>query len=117
MLHKFTKLKSQIFLVKRKLMNKKKEYGKINRTIFTLCCRYLFEGRCLNRGFPGSASSKEPVCRCRRRKRCWFDPWAGKISGERNGNLFHYSCLENPMDREACYGPYHHKESDMTKGT
>ena len=26
------------------------------------------------RGFPGAASGKEPVCQCRRHKRCGFDP-------------------------------------------
>ena len=30
-------------------------------------------------GFPGGASGKEPTCQCRRHKRCWFDPWVGKI--------------------------------------
>ena len=29
-----------------------------------------------------------------------FNPWVGKIPWRRNGNLFQYSCLENPMDRE-----------------
>ena len=31
----------------------------------------------------------------------WFDP------GERNGNPFHYSCLENPMDRGAWQATVH----------
>ena len=26
-------------------------------------------------GFPGGLSGKEPACQCRRRQRCWFDPW------------------------------------------
>ena len=30
-------------------------------------------------GFPGGASGKEPACQCRRLKRCWFDPWVGKL--------------------------------------
>ena len=28
-------------------------------------------------------------------------PWSGRSPGEGNGNLLHYSCLENPMDRGA----------------
>ena len=32
-----------------------------------------------NRGFPGSASGKEPTCWCRRPKRRWFYPWVRKI--------------------------------------
>ena len=29
--------------------------------------------------FPGGASGKEPASQCRIYKRCWFDPWVGKI--------------------------------------
>ena len=49
----------------------------------------------------GGASSKEPICQCRSHKRCWFDPWVGKIPWKRKCNPLQYSCLENPMDREA----------------
>ena len=41
-----------------------------------ICCLQL-------KGFPGSASGKEPAYQCRRRKRCKFDPWAGKIPRRR----------------------------------
>ena len=34
-------------------------------------------------GFPGGASGKEPACRCRRQKRCGFDPWVRKIPWRR----------------------------------
>ena len=34
-------------------------------------------------------------------KRCWFSPWVGKIPGGGNCNPLQYSCLENPLDREA----------------
>ena len=30
-----------------------------------------------------------------------FDPWVGRSPGKGNGNPLQYSCLENPMDREA----------------
>ena len=30
-----------------------------------------------------------------------FDLWVGRSSGGRHGNPLQYSCLENPMDREA----------------
>ena len=39
-------------------------------------------------------------------------------SGGGNCNPFQYSCLENPMNREAWrpgYSPWGHKESDMTE--
>ncbi|CAI9175978.1 unnamed protein product [Rangifer tarandus platyrhynchus] len=34
-------------------------------------------------GFPGGTSGKKPACRCRRRKRCRFNPWVGKIPWRR----------------------------------
>ena len=40
--------------------------------------------------------------------------------GEENSNLLQYSCLENPMDREAWKATIHmvsHKESDTTEVT
>ena len=59
-------------------------------------------------------SGKESACQCRR---CRFDPWSGRSPGGRNGNPLQYSCLKNPMDREAWYttvqGGY--KESDTTE--
>jgi len=34
-------------------------------------------------------------------------PELGRCPGERNGNPLQYSCLENPMDREAWWGIAH----------
>ena len=34
-------------------------------------------------GFPGGSAGKEPICQHRRRKRCRFNPWVGKISWRR----------------------------------
>ena len=52
-------------------------------------------------GFLSATGGKEPACQSRRHKRCGFDPWVGKIPGERNSYPLRYSCLENPMDRGA----------------
>ena len=43
-------------------------------------------------------------------------PGSGRSPGEGNGNPFHYSCLENPMDREHWQAIVHGvaKELDMT---
>ena len=43
----------------------------------------------------------------------------GRSPGERNGNLLQYSCLGNPMDREAWWTIVHggHKVLDMTERT
>ena len=34
-------------------------------------------------GFSGSSSGKECACRCRRHKKCGFDPWIGRIPWRR----------------------------------
>ena len=41
----------------------------------------------------------------------------GKSPGGGLGNPLQYSCLKNPMDREACWALWGDKESDMTKAT
>ena len=43
-------------------------------------------------------------------------PESERSSGEGNGNSLQYSCLENPMDREAWWATVHGvaKESDRT---
>ena len=44
-------------------------------------------------------------------------PGSGRLPGEGNGNPLQYSCLENPMDREAWWATVHdRKESDTTEG-
>ena len=48
--------------------------------------------------FPGGASGEEPARQCRRRKRCGFNPWVGKIPWRRAWQPLQYSCLEHPMD-------------------
>ena len=42
---------------------------------------------------PRGLSGKESTCQFRR---CWFDPWVGKIPGEGNSNPLQYS-LEKEM--------------------
>ena len=46
-------------------------------------------------------------------------PGSEKFPRGGNGYLFQYSCLENPLDREAWGGhsSWGHKESDMTEVT
>ena len=42
---------------------------------------------------------------------------SGRSPEERNGNLLHYCCLENPIDRGAWWATIHGatEESDMTQ--
>ena len=46
------------------------------------------------KGFPGGSEGKVSICNV-------GDPGLGRSPGERNGNPLQYSCLKNPMDREA----------------
>ena len=59
-------------------------------------------------GFPGGISGKEPACQCGRHG---FDPWVRKIPWRRKWQPATYSCLENPMGREAwrAYSPWGRK--------
>ena len=41
-------------------------------------------------------------------------PGSGRSSGGGNGNLLQYSCLENPMDREAWWATVHGVEKSGT---
>ena len=71
------------------------------------------------KGFPGGASGKEPTCQCRRRKRCGFNPWVGKIPWRRAGQptpLFLPG--ESHGQRSLVgYSPWGRAESDMTEAT
>ena len=49
-------------------------------------------------GFPGGSDSKESACDV---GDLGSIPGSGRSPGEGNGNPLQYSCLENPMDREA----------------
>ena len=46
-------------------------------------------------------------------------PGSGRSLGGRHGNPLKYSCLENPMEREAWQATVHRvaKKSDMTEAT
>ena len=52
-------------------------------------------------GFPGGAGGKEPACYGGNVRDMDSIPGLGRSPGGGHGNLLQYSCLENPMDREA----------------
>ena len=71
-----------------------------------------------SQGFPGGASGKEPACQCRRHKsprRCEFNSWVGKITGEGNNTPHQYSCLENSADRGTWWATVHEVAKSRTQ--
>ena len=61
-------------------------------------------------------SGKEPARQCRRRKRCEFNPWAGKIPWRRKWQptaVFLPGTFHGPRSLAGC-SPWGLKESDMT---
>ena len=55
-------------------------------------------------GFSGGSDSKESTCNA---GDLGLIPGLGRYPGEGNGNPLQYSCLENPMDRVACWATVH----------
>ena len=77
---------------------------------------YAFSGSVrLSPGSLGGASGKEPACQCKRWKRRSFIPGWGRPPGGGNGTPLQYSCLENPMDREACWDTAHGVAKSRTR--
>ena len=54
-------------------------------------------------GFPGGASGKEPPTNARDRRDAGLMPGLGRSPGGGHGKPLQYSCVENPMDRGACW--------------
>ena len=55
-------------------------------------------------GFPDDSVGKEFACNV---GDVGLIPGSGRSPGEGSGNLLQYSCLENPMDREAWWTTVH----------
>ena len=66
-----------------------------------------------NRGFPNGSVVKNPPANIGDTDSM---PGLGRSPGEGNGHPFQYSCLGNPMDREAWWATVHGftEESDTT---
>ena len=65
-------------------------------------------------GFPGGSDSKESACNARDAA---LIPGSGRSPGGGNGYPLQYSCLGNPVDKEAWLATVHEvaKELDMTE--
>ena len=66
------------------------------------------------KSFSGGAVLKNPPANARD-TRHGFDPWVRKIPGAGNGNPLQYSCLENPIDREAGWTTVHRVAESQTE--
>ena len=68
-------------------------------------------------GFPDGASGKEPVCQCRRHKRCRLNPWVRKVPWRRawQPTPVLLSGESHGQRSLAGYSPWGHRESDMTE--
>ena len=64
------------------------------------CNKHIF-------GLSGWYSGKESACQCRRHKKPRLDPGSGRSLAGGNGNPLQYSCLGNPMEREAWQATVH----------
>jgi len=66
----------------------------------------------MQRGFPGGSDGKESACSA---GDLGSIPGLGRSPGEGSGNLFQYSCLENPMDRGAWWATVRGVTEGQTK--
>ena len=63
-------------------------------------------------GFPGGSDGKASACNM---EDLGSIPGSGRSPGEGNGNPLQYSCLENPMDREAWQATVHGVAKSQTR--
>ena len=58
-------------------------------------------------GFPSGSMVKNLPANSGDARDMGLIPGSGRFTGEENGNPFQYSCLGNPMDREAWWTTVH----------
>ena len=75
-------------------------------------CPELFPPLVNNRGFPGGSDNKVSAFNV---GDLGLIPGAGRSSGEGNGNLLQYSCLENSMDGGAWWAAVHGVAKSRTR--
>ena len=66
-------------------------------------------------GFPGSSVGEESICNAGDTGDSGPIPESGKSPGGGHSNPFQYSCLENPMDREAWWATVHGVSKSQTQ--
>ena len=92
---------------------------RIPRTFESMGCKELDTTEGLSHasllGIPRQLSDKEPTCQCRKWRRVGSIPGSGWSPEEGNGYPLPYSCLENPMDREAWRATVHGVTNSRTQ--
>ena len=79
---------------------------------------FLKEGTAFTRAFQVALVVKKPPANAGEVRDAGSIPGSGRSSGGGKGNPLQYSCLENPMDREAWQATGHRTpESDVTEAT
>ena len=63
-------------------------------------------------GFPGGSDGEEPACNA---GDLGSTPGSGRSPGGGHGNPLQYSCLENPMDREAWWPTVYEAAKSQTQ--
>ena len=66
-------------------------------------------------GFPDGSTGKESAYNAEDTGDSDSIPGSGRSPGGGNGNPIQYSCLENPMDREACQATVHGVAKSQTQ--
>ena len=66
----------------------------------------------LLKGFPGVSNGKESACNA---GDPGLIPGLGRFPGERNGKQLQYSCLENSVNRGACWVTVHGVRKSQTQ--
>ena len=64
-------------------------------------------------GFPADTSCKEPDCQARDVRGVASIPPLERSPGGGHGDPLQHSCLENPMDRGACWATVHRVRHDL----
>ena len=73
--------------------------------MYMYVCVYIYTHNRL--GFPLWLSGRQSACSAGETGNMDSVPGSGRFSGEGNGNILQYSCLENPTERGAWWAAVH----------
>ena len=82
---------------------------------FSVSSQHLLPFFTYSKGFPGGTVVKSPPANAGDTAEAGLIPGLGRSSGGGNGNLLHYSCLENSMDKGAWHTTVHEVAESQTQ--